>query len=814
METLTPQKIVTVSYLWLIPFFPLLGSALNAFIGSWIQRRYGKRYVSYIAVGAMVLSLLVALVALGQMLMLPASDRYLVNFLWNMITAGDVQANLSFALDPLSMMMTLIITFVGALIHLYSIGYMADDPAYWRFFCYLNLFVFSMLLLVMGDNIVLMFFGWEGVGLCSYLLIGFWYEDIEKAKAGVKAFVTNRIGDFGFVLGLFLLFWALGGGWVGKKEVPVRESRWAQADPSYVPKTESGIAYERDTELSPSKPATTWEQYLRVPGAAPSKEGMRVGPTFVFRELRDQIAVEDTGVRARLAGMTFFGIPLLALVGILLFVGATAKSAQIPLYVWLPDAMAGPTPVSALIHAATMVTAGVYMVARLNFLFALSTTAMTVIAVTGAATAMFAASIGFLQNDIKKVLAYSTVSQLGFMFIGVGVGAFWAGVYHLLNHAFFKACLFLGSGSVILGCHHEQDMRRMGGLKKLMPITAKTYLYACIAIAGFPIANGFFSKDEILWKAFDSGSNMLDPAIGKLIWLVGWLTACGTSFYMWRSYYMTFTGEYRGASGEAHHAPAAVAHGASLDSAHAGAAGHADHPDHKPGEGHGHGGMPHESPKTMTYVLVTLAIGCFATIALGFWPAVGNLFHIEWMKEPVLERWLVPSFAPSRALVESREAASGTAYEWFLMFDSVAVAVAGWLVARAFYKDAKSTVPQRLAARFPGLYRLVYNKYYVDEIYQATVLRPTGLLARALAVFDNVVIDGAVNGVAALGRFFADIDGAIDKYLVDGAVNFFADAIIRAGGRLRLLQTGRIQNYLYAAVLGALIVIGINFLIH
>ena len=799
---LTPQKIVSVNYLWLIPFFPLLGSALNAFVGHWIQRRYGKRYVSYIAVGAMVLSLLVALVALGQMIRLPESDRYLVNFLWNMITAGDVQANLSFSLDPLSMMMTLIITFVGALIHVYSIGYMADDQAYWRFFCYLNLFVFSMLLLVMGDNIVLMFFGWEGVGLCSYLLIGFWYEDIEKAKAGVKAFVTNRIGDFGFVLGLFLLFWALGGSWVGKKEVPPRERRWAQADPSYVPKTESGIAYEKDPELSPSKPATTWEQYLRVPGAAPSKEGMRVGPTFVFRELRDQIAIEETGVRARLAGMNFFGIPLLALVGILLFVGATAKSAQIPLYVWLPDAMAGPTPVSALIHAATMVTAGVYMVARLNFLFALSTTAMTVIAVTGAATAMFAASIGFLQNDIKKVLAYSTVSQLGFMFIGVGVGAYWAGVYHLLNHAFFKACLFLGSGSVILGCHHEQDMRNMGGLKKLMPITAKTYLYACIAIAGFPIANGFFSKDEILWKAFDSGSNMLDPSIGKLIWLVGWLTACGTSFYMWRSYYMTFTGEYRGASGEAHHAPVAAAHAESPDS------------DHQAAAGHGHSGLPHESPKTMTYVLVTLAIGCFATIALGFWAPLGHVLHLEWMQEPVLERWLAPSFAPSRALVESRQAGSGTLLEWLLMFASVAVAFAGWLVARAFYKDAKSTVPQRLAAAFPGLYRLVYNKYYVDELYQATVLRPTGLLARALAVFDNVVIDGIVNGVAAVGRFLADIDGAIDKYLVDGAVNFFAEAIIRAGGRLRLLQTGRIQNYLYAAVLGALIVIGINFLIH
>src|SRR5215813_5359331 len=366
METLTPQKIVTVSYLWLIPFFPLLGSALNAFVGHWIQRRYGKRYVSYIAVGAMVLSLLVALVALGQMLGLPESDRYLVNFLWNMITAGDVQANLSFALDPLSMMMTLIITFVGALIHVYSIGYIADDPAYWRFFCYLNLFVFSMLLLVMGDNFVLMFFGWEGVGLCSYLLIGFWYEDIEKAKAAVKAFVTNRVGDFGFVLGLFLLFWALGGHWTqAAGTVRPGEKRWASVDRSYQPKAETGISYVREPDLSPAAPAPTWNVYQHSADAAASKAGLRVGPTLSFRELRDQIAVEATGLRQRLVNMSFLGIPILALIGVLLFIGATAKSAQIPLYVWLPDAMAGPTPVSALIHAATMVTAGVYMVARL-----------------------------------------------------------------------------------------------------------------------------------------------------------------------------------------------------------------------------------------------------------------------------------------------------------------------------------------------------------------------------------------------------------------------------------------------------------------
>jgi len=849
-EELGPQKFVTVGYLWLIPFFPLLGFATNAFAGHWIQRRFGKKYVSYIAVGAMVLSFAVAMVALIQMLGLPPSDRYMVNFLWNMITAGDIQANLSFSLDPLSMMMTLIITFIGGLIHWYSTGYMADDPGYWRFFCYLNLFVFSMLLLVMGDNFVLMFFGWEGVGLCSYLLIGFWYEDIEKAKAAVKAFVTNRVGDFGFVLGLFLLFWALGGSWVERANViPPRETRWATADPNYKPQAQSGTFYEKDPSLSPSKAATTWENYRRDPAASASKGGIRVGPTFTFRELRDQLAVDATGVRSRLTGMTFFGIPLLALIGILLFVGATAKSAQIPLYVWLPDAMAGPTPVSALIHAATMVTAGVYMVARLNFLFALSTAAMTVIALTGAATAMFAATIGFVQNDIKKVLAYSTVSQLGFMFIGVGVGAYWAGVYHLLTHAFFKACLFLGSGSVILGCHHEQDMRKMGGLKRFMPLTAKTYLYACIAIAGFPIvSNGFFSKDEILWKAFDSGSNMLDPSIGKLIWVVGWLTACGTSFYMWRSYYMTFTGEYRGARGEAHlggHAPllpalvtgslaslpssSVDAHRAPTDSPQvrdmrhpdsgadphaAGAAGHADHPDHKAAEGHGHGGMPHESPTSMTYVLVTLAIGCAATIVLGFWAPLGHLLHIDWMQEPMLERWLSPTFAPSRELVESRGAASGTFWEWLLMFASIGVAFAGWLIARAFYKDAKSTVPEKLAAAFPGLYRVVYNKYYVDELYQATVLRGTSILAKALAVFDNVVIDGIVNAVAVVGRFVANIDGAIDKYLVDGAVNALAEGIVELGSRFRRLQTGRIQNYLYAAVLGALLVIGINFLVH
>jgi len=747
-----------------------------------------------------------------------------------------VQVHFSFALDPLSMMMTLIITFIGTLIHVYSVGYMADEPAYWRFFCYLNLFVFSMLLLVMGDNFVLMFFGWEGVGLCSYLLIGFWYEDIEKARAAVKAFVTNRVGDFGFVLGLFLLFWALGGSWEKQAGVvPDREVRWSRADPGYQVQPETGTFYRRD----PTIPVE----------AGRMENGIRTGPTLTFRDLRDQLAL--TSMKERLLGMNFFGIPLLALVGILLFVGATAKSAQIPLYVWLPDAMAGPTPVSALIHAATMVTAGVYMVARLNFLFALSPAAMTTIAVTGAATAAFAATIGFVQNDIKKVLAYSTVSQLGFMFIGVGVGAYWAGAYHLLTHAFFKACLFLGSGSVILGCHHEQDMRKMGGLKKYMPLTEKTYRYACIAIAGFPIANGFFSKDEILWKAFTSGSNMLDPAIGKAIWVVGWLTALGTSFYMWRSYYMTFTGEYRGGGGHddhAHapaHAPALATH--SVGAAHAatfdqdvlmaaagthdpikhgpddvahggkddhagGKPGHADHPDHKAEGGHGHGGSPHESPATMTYVLATLAVGCAATIALGFWPVLGH--WVPALEEPLLERWLAPVLAPSHALVASRAMAEpGLGLEVLLILASVGVAFGGWGIARALYKDARSTVPERVMKAVPALHRWMYNKYYVDELYQTVVLKPAYLLARAWSAFDGAVIDGLVNGVAAVGRFVCNVDGAIDTYIVDGLVNLFASQMLRAGRVMRRAQTGRIQHYLYAALAGALLVVGINYLI-
>jgi NADH-quinone oxidoreductase subunit L len=590
--------------------------------------------------------------------------------------------------------------------------------------------------------------------------------------------------------------------------------------------------------------ASTPEQAAAL---SPEIDGVKVGPTMSFRELRDQVAVEATGVKEHLVGSTVWGLPLLMLVGMLLFVGAMGKSAQLPLYVWLPDAMAGPTPVSALIHAATMVTAGVYMVARLNFLFALDPSAMGWVALIGALTAIFAASIGFFQYDIKKVLAYSTVSQLGFMFIGVGVGAYWAGAYHLLTHAFFKACLFLGSGSVILGCHHEQDMRKMGGLKKYMPITRWTYLYACIAIAGFPIANGFYSKDEILWKAFTQGGLALfthpTPWLGPAIYVIGIIAATGTSFYMFRSYYMTFTGEYRGGEGhhdehnEDPHAAAATAmsslsvkvhasdgadhldhgthgHGAphaahavhGHDDAHghavAAAHGHDDHDDaHAGGHGGHHGGPPRESPWTMTLVLSLLAFGSFGTLFLGI-PAAWT--HAA----PLLEHWLEPALT---AEVTFRETPHWMEYA-FQGIGVLAGAV-GWFFAMVLYKDGKSTVPAALKERFEGVWTVVYNKYYVDELYALVVLKPSVAFARACSWFDANVIDRAVLLTGSVTKAFANLDGAIDKYLVDGAVNAVASATMGLGRSIRQVQTGRIQTYLYGALGGALVVVLLNFLI-
>ena len=772
---------IEISWLWLIPFFPLLGTALNTAFGARLQKRYGKRANHAIAVGVMVASCIVAEVAFWSMFARPAHERFFENHLWTMWRSGSLKVDLSFALDPLGMVMTLIVTHVATLIHVYSIGYMADEPAYWRFFLWLNLFVFSMLLLVMGSNFALMFFGWEGVGLCSYGLIGFWYTDMEKAKAALKAFVVNRFGDLGFVIGLFILFWSLSGVW--------------NQQARYVP--EPGLA-------GPALGAQ-----VDRPRVSPS--GVPLGPTLEFRELRNQIADESSGMAGRLGAMTLFGIPVLTLIALGLFIGATGKSAQIPLYVWLPDAMAGPTPVSALIHAATMVTAGVYMVARLNFLFALTPAAMTVVAAVGALTAIFAASIGFFQYDIKKVLAYSTVSQLGFMFIGVGVGAYWAGIFHLMTHAFFKACLFLGSGSVILACHHEQDMRKMGGLAKYTPITRWTYLAACWAIAGFPFAAGFYSKDEILWKAW-TAEGLSTPWMGQLIYLVGAVAALGTSFYMFRSYYMTFTGEYRGGHGHAPketeedpeavaaHAHAAKAlhapdeHEAAVQ-AHAASVPHPHGHDADAAESHEHGGVPHESPRSMTWVLVALA---FAAVVSGVIFGLPKLWSGH---EPLLEHFLSPSL-PAAEKVPFRETSHAT--EWLFQAIGVGIAALGWISARALYLDAKSTVPERLKATFPRIWAIVFNKYYVDELYQATVINPSLWASRALYWFDQNVIDGLVNAVATVGRAVAYADAAFDQKVVDGAVNLLADAFLHGGAKLRRLQTGRIQAYLFGALAGAI----------
>jgi NADH-quinone oxidoreductase subunit L len=827
-HALGQQAVHHVSYLWLIPLFPIIGATINAIFGWKLQQLFGKKIVHRIAVTAMLLAFGTAVYAFSQLLALPAEERFLQNTLWNLLTAGRLTVDLGFALDPLSMMMVLVITGIGSLIHVFSIGYMADEPAYWRFFSYLNLFVFAMLLLVMGDSFAVMFFGWEGVGLASYLLIAFWYTDPEKAAAGMKAFVVNRFGDFGFLAGLLLLFWALGGAWQPREGL-VRTT-------DYVP----------DAALNANAGAATAAQSDAL---APRHEGIKLGPTMNFRELRDQVVVESTGVKERLLQTSIWGIPILVLIGMLLFVGAMGKSAQLPLYVWLPDAMAGPTPVSALIHAATMVTAGVYMVARLNFIYALSPSAMGWVALIGALTALFAASIGFFQYDIKKVLAYSTVSQLGFMFIGVGIGSYWAGAYHLLTHAFFKATLFLGSGSVILGCHHEQDMRKMGGLKKFMPITRWTYLYACIAIAGFPIANGFYSKDEILWKAFTSRHLALfetpTPWLGPLIYVIGIVAATGTAFYMYRSYYMTFTGEYRGGEGHhdehnedphsavaapvhasshaihasdgaAHaHGPAAHAHGhdahGQVTAVHGHDAAHAVHAAHDDAAAHGHGhhgGTPHESPWTITFVLSVLAIGSGLTLFLGL--------PMAWTGHaPILEHWLAPALTAQDAVPFSTIGDEHHHHQMELLFQGIGVAVAfvGWLAARALYKDAKSTVPARLKESFTGIWTVVYNKYYVDELYAAVVLRPAVGVARAFSRFDGGVIDGLVNFVGAIGRFLGRVDAAIDTYIVDGAVNAVASATTGLGRSFRTIQTGRIQTYLYGALGGALVVVLLNFLI-
>ncbi len=613
--------------LWLIPVLPLAGAAINGFLG----KKSSRTAVSTIG---LVFSGAAFAWALSVVLRVSSADLPYQEYVAHWIRSGNFSADFALYLDQLSLVMLLVVTGVGFLIHIYSVGYMWDDLGYYRFFAYLNLFMFFMLTLVLANNYLLMFIGWEGVGLASYLLIGFWFTKDSAASAGKKAFIVNRIGDFGFLIGLFLIIQHFGS----------------------------------------------------------------LDFTKVFAQVQP-MAQESAG-----AG-------LLTAIGILLMVGACGKSAQIPLYVWLPDAMEGPTPVSALIHAATMVTAGVYMVSRSHVIFEHAPMALMVVAVIGTLTALFAATIGITQTDIKKVLAYSTVSQLGYMFMACGVGAFSAGIFHLMTHAFFKGLLFLAAGSVIHAVGGEQDMRKMGGLRSYIPWTFLTMGIATLAIAGIPPFAGFWSKDEILWKAYSSDHG------SWIFWLVGVITAFLTSFYMFRLLFMTFFGDYRGAKVDDH--------------------GHA-HSTHG-NDGHGE---PHESPMVMLVPLMILAV----LSVVGGLVGIGNRF----------EHFLTPVFGSGEVTQAAGEGASH-ATELVLMGVSVAVALLGLILAWLLYVS-KPYLPQEVSDALGGFYNAVLNKYYVDELYAKLFVKPlvdgsTSILWQGV---DRKVIDDSVNNAADGARDISD----------------------------------------------------------
>ena len=659
---------------WIV-FLPLLGAIANGLLGAKIQKSFGKGAIALLACAPVVIAFGLSLYAFFVLKALEPEKRFLIDNLYRWIDLGSLQVDMAFLIDPLSAVMILVVTGIGGLIHIYATGYMHDDNGFWRFFAYLNLFTAAMLTLVLGDSLLLLFVGWEGVGLCSYALIGFWYTDHNNARAGNKAFIVNRVGDFGFVLGMFLLFWSLDA--QGHGTLTVREMvKWA--------------------------------------------------PT-----IKDSL---------------LWGWPVITLATLFLFVGATGKSAQIPLFVWLPDAMAGPTPVSALIHAATMVTAGVYMTARMNVFFSMAPTTLHVIAVIGVATALVAASIALTQYDIKKVLAYSTVSQLGYMFIGIGVGGYAAAVFHLMTHAFFKACLFLGAGSVIHAMHHEQDMRKMGGLKIWMPVTFATFFISVLAIAGFPPFAGFFSKDEILWLAASNGH-----------WTIWFLAVCGaglSAFYMFRQLFMTFYG----ASRADHHTQEHL----------------------------------HESPQVMTIPLIILAVGAVFAGFVGLPGVLGGSQFAHWL-EPVIHA--------------HEEAHASHALEWGLMAVSVSVASLGVFLAYLMYR--RESLSPAIFANLAGgsLYRLFDHKWYFDEIYQVVFVNGTLLIARLGSLFDQYIIDGIVDGSAALTRFVSWLNGLFDQYIIDGIVNLIANVTFGIGNKLRRVQTGNINSYLYGILIAVLLLI-------
>lgn len=607
------------AYIWLIPALPLAGAVINALF----SRKLPRAIVSTIAVGAVALSFALAVLAFLSLQSAGEEHRLIDAFAYSFLSVGDFKIDVAFLLDPLSAIMLLVVTGVGLLIHIYSIGYMEHDDGYGRFFTYLNLFVFSMLILVLANNYLLMYVGWELVGLCSYLLISFWFHKPEAAAAGKKAFITTRVGDFGFGLGVLLIFTTFG--------------------------------------------------------------------TLDFAEVFSHAPQISQSV--------------ITVITLLLFAGAVGKSAQIPLYVWLPDAMEGPTPVSALIHAATMVTAGVYMVARSHALFAASPFSSDVVAYTGAITALFAATIALVQTDLKRVLAYSTISQLGYMFLGVGVAAYGAGIFHLMTHAFFKALLFLGAGSVMHAMNGVIDMRNLGGLSGKMPWTYRTFLVGALALAGFPLLSGFFSKDEILAAAYVSRHNVL--------WAIGLATAALTAFYIFRTVFLTFHGSPRWAESSTK-VPMKVA----------------DHVSHG-----GHGAtFPHESPRVMTVPLVILAV----LAALGGYVGMPSVIGNNW-----LEVFFLPVFGePLQQVPEITE--------WLLIGASVVAGLSGIVVAYWFY-IVNPKIPMTLAARFNGVYNLLLHKYYVDEFYSWLFVENGRRLAMFLWEFIDVrVIDGTANGLASL----------------------------------------------------------------
>ena len=678
MHEATQNAAFEPTLLWAIAVLPLIGFIINGVIAFKAPAR--KVITSIVGPGVIALAFAIALVnffgMLGTELHEPIVEHY-----WSWMPVGNLQVGAAFQLDQLSMLMTLIITGVGFLIHVYSVGYMHDDPGYARYFAYINLFVFFMLILVLGSSYALMFVGWEGVGLCSYLLIGFWFKDREKADAGKKAFIVNRIGDFGFLVAMFVIFNNLG-----------------------------------------SLDFTT--VFSAAPTAFP------------------------------------YGGAVVTAITLFLFLGATGKSAQIPLYIWLPDAMAGPTPVSALIHAATMVTAGVYMVARSAVLFALSPLTMVVVAGIGALTALFAATIGVQQYDIKKVLAYSTVSQLGYMFVGVGVGAYAAGVFHLMTHAFFKALLFLGSGAVIHSMHHAlhhthkdwdaQDMRNMGGLKKFMPVTWATMWIGTLAISGvWPFA-GFFSKDEIIWQ---TAARAVGPFAGwfRIFWIMALLAAILTAFYMTRLMIMTFHGANRTGEKERH--------------------------------------FLHEAPAVMTIPLVILAIasvvGGWVNVpeAIAKIPVIGWVPHSEWLHE-----WLHPITASADDIIASNVGPvvehapfGGSEATWavisFAIATIVIVLTARALGRRVFQPATEARVPV-------GFAKVLYNKWYVDELYDKVIVRP--LLSASRASWHY-----------------------IDQNIIDGLVNSAGRTARLVGWTGSRLQSGQLNTYAFAIVVGVIVVLGI-----